>query len=592
MVILKFSPTIGVCRRLSRLFLNPIPALTILLFTGNSVCWAQDSQLADTVFINGTVYTIDEKRTIREAVAIKGNKILFAGKEKEIVAYVGNSTRIIDMKGGVLLPGFTDAHTHPIQGGFALTRLSFEDIDDAKIIQQKLATYAKSHPELKVIFGIGWSLNQFKDGNPHKRILDAVVSDRPVVLIDSNGHSAWANSIALEKAGINRNTPTPTNGYIERDPQLQEATGTLRESAQELVLKLLPEPTLQEQVDQLRAGLEYQNALGYTALIDASIGAGNEQNAYLVLADQKELTARTLLALRSGESLLKTDVAQNEITQTVNQLSERRDTIERRSQGLLSGNMVKVFVDGGLESCTAAFLQNYADSGCGSSHLGEINMPENVIQEYVTALDKAGFQVHFHTIGDRAARVALDSIDSAQTTNRTIDRRHTLSHLQFAHEQDFPRFKQLNVYANIQALWAFPYDDSMASFIGSEIGNGIYPFRSLRDAGSTLVYGSDWPVSTANPFHATEVAVLRKDPSKLTGQVLLPNETLTVDDMITALTNGGARIMHQESIRGSIEVGKLADLVLLNQDPYHSKPTDLSEITIELTMFDGRVVHP
>ena len=592
MVILRFCLLIGVSRGLPLLFLSPASPLTILLLAGFSAGCVQERQVADTVFINGTVYTIDESRKIEEAVAIKENTILFVGGKEEIDPFIGSSTRIIDMKGGVLLPGFTDAHTHPIQGGFALTRLSFDDIDDAKSIQQKLASYAESHPELKAIYGIGWSLNQFKDGNPHKRILDDAVSDRPVVLIDSNGHSAWANSKALEHAGIDNQTRNPEKGYIERDPQSGEATGTLRESAQELILKLLPEPTLEEQVGQLRAGLEYQNALGYTALIDASIGAGNEQEAYMVLAEEKKLTARTLLALRPGEPLLKTDVAQNEIGNTVIKLGERRDEIERRSKGLVSGNMVKIFVDGGLESCTAAFLKGYADSGCGLNHLGEMNMPENVIHEYVAALDQTGFQVHFHTIGDRAARVALNSIEDAQTTNGTIDRRHTLSHLQFVHQQDFPRFRKLNAYANIQALWAFPYDKSMDPFLGSEIGKGIYPFRSLRDDGAHLVYGSDWPVSTANPFHATEVAILRKDPSKLSGQVLLPNETLTVDDMITALTIGGARLMHQESIRGSIEVGKLADLVLLEEDPYHSMPHDLSEITIKLTMFDGRVVHP
>ncbi len=218
-------------------------------------------------------------------------------------------------------------------------------------------------------------------------------------------------------------------------------------------------------------------------------------------------------------------------------------------------------------------------------------MPESVIHAYVSALDKAGFQSHFHAIGDRAVRVALDSIQFAQESNGASARRHTVSHLQFVHADDFARFYELGAFANIQALWAYPYDNSMDPFADTAIGASLYPFKSLSDKEAPIAYGSDWPVSTANPFHAIEVAVLRKDPSDATGSQLLPDEAITVDDMIRALTIGGAQLMHQESIRGSLEVGKLADLVLIDKDPYETVPQDLSEINIKLTMFDGRIVY-
>ena len=536
---------------------------------------------------------MDARGTIAEAVAVESGRIVNLGERAEVERAVAGPARIIDMCGGVLFPGFTDAHTHPVTGGSGLLELSFTDKDGAAAIKKKLKDYASANPDLEWISGIGWSLKQFSNGNPKKSVIDDAVADRPVVLIDSNHHSAWANSEALHRAGITSSTPDPFNGSIERDPHTGEPSGTLRESAQRLVLDLVPAPTSRQYENRLRAGLEYENSNGYTAFIDASTQFGGEEEAYLQLARRGELTARVLLALKPDNISLDEKMEPHDIDRVVAALARRRTALTRETVAMLSANMVKVFLDGGLESCTAAFLEPYADAGCGPGHVGALTIRESVLNAYVSALHGAGFQVHFHSIGDRTTRAALNAIRQAESPLRrgSIDRRHTISHLQFVHPEDAPRFKSLGVFPNIQALWAFPYDHSMDPFVDTKIGKWLYPFRTLRDAGAVIVSGSDWPVSTANPFHAMEVAVLRKDQSNPRGRVLLPEQSIDVEDVMRALTVNGAKLMRQEDIRGTIEVGKAGDLVLLDRDPYSVEPHDLSEIRVNLTVFDGRIVY-
>ena len=545
------------------------------------------------VFINGLVRTMDARGATAEAVAVESGRIVHMGERAEVERAVAGPARVVDMCGGVLFPGFTDAHTHPVTGGSGLLELSFTDKDGAAAIKEKLKDYASAHPDLEWIYGIGWSLTQFPYGNPHKSVIDDAVADRPVVLVDSNSHSAWANSEALRRAGITMSSPDPLNGKIERDLDTGEPSGTLRESAQKLVLDLVPAPSSKQYENRLRAGLAYENANGYTAFVDASTQFGGEEDAYLQLARRGELTARVLLALLPGNINLSQDMTLDDVDRVVAALVARRTALAKESIKRLSANMVKILLDGGLESCTAAFLQPYADAGCGPGHVGAMTIREPVLNAYVRALHYAGFQVHFHSIGDRTTRVALNAIEKAAPMRRgtSRDRRHTVSHLQFVHPEDASRFKTLGVYANFQALWAFPYDHSMDPFVDTKIGKWLYPLRTLRDAGAVIVSGSDWPVSTANPFHAMEVAVLRKDQSNPRGRVLLPEQSVDVDDVMRALTVNGAKLMHQENIRGTIEVGKAGDLVLLDRDPYSVEPHDLSEIRVNLTVFDGRIVY-
>ena len=544
---------------------------------------------ADLLFLNGRVYTMDDKRTVVESVATRGNRIVCAGKLSVCEKQRSANTVVIDLDGGVLLPGFTDAHVHPLGGGTGLLELAFTDRDDAAAIQSKLRSYVNANPGIDVIYGSGWSLKQFANGNPHKSILDAVVNDRAVVLVDSNHHSAWGNSRALELAGIDASSVDPVNGRIERNDANGEPTGTVRESAQTLLLDLLPDVTLEQQLAALKAGLAYENAFGYTAIIDAMV-RGNQEDAYIAAVDENTLTARTMLSLVPAALPPDRQLTISDIPPAIAELKQRREKVAAATDGVVQAGMVKIMLDGGLESCTAAFLKPYADHGCGREHRGELNIGEDVLNEYVTSLDDAHFQIHFHAIGDRTTRVSLDALNNAAETNHSSGRRHTISHLQFVHADDAARFATNGVFANLQMLWAFPYDASMDPFSNTEIGQSLYPFRKLRDAGAMLVAGSDWPVSTANPFYAMEVAVLRKNQDDAQGRALLPQQSIDVDDVLAALTVNGARQMHQENDRGTIERGKLADLVVIDADPYAVDPDALSDIRINLTVFDGEVI--
>jgi predicted amidohydrolase YtcJ len=545
---------------------------------------------ADILFVNGRIHTMDTERTVAETVLVEGNRIVCVGPATECGARISVDTTTVDLHNGVLLPGFTDAHVHPIGGGTGLLELSFSDQDDAAAIQTKLLSYANENPNLEVIYGSGWSLKQFQNGNPHKSVLDAVVSDRAVVLVDSNHHSVWGNSRALELAGIDSEESDPVNGRIERSDSNGEPSGTLRESAQTLLLDLLPEATVRQQLEALAAGLAYENAFGYTAVIDAMV-RGKQEEIYAAAAGEHTLTARTLLSLAPNALAADREMTVDDIPPAIEELIRRRTKVENASGDVVRAGMVKIMLDGGLESCTAAFLKPYADHGCGREHRGTLNIREDVLQEYVASLDKEQFQVHIHAIGDRTTHVSLNALENAGRQNDTEDRRHTISHLQFVHPDDALRFQKQGVFANLQMLWAFPYDTSMDPFSASEISRSLYPFRSLRDAGATLVAGSDWPVSTANPFYAMEVAVLRKNQNDSAGRTLIPTQAIDVDDVLAALTINGARQMHQEADRGSIETGKLADLVVADTDPYVVDPHDLSEIIINMTVFDGVIVY-
>lgn len=553
-----------------------------------------DSKAADTLFVNGRVYTIDSDRSVAEAVAVKDGAIAYVGPRKGADAFLGPRTEVIDMKGGVLFPGFTDAHAHLGEGGQALRGLALNDALTPEALQAKVKAYADAHPGLPVISGSGWELSIFPAANPSKTLLDVVVSDRPVILTASDGHNSWVNSRALELAGITKATKDPLNGHIERDPKTGAPTGTLREAAQGLVAGLIPAAHPAEIEKQLEAGIAYENANGYTAVIDAAIAAGAREDAYVTLDQKGALNIRAMLSLSPGKEPLETNVTADRIASVVAALKTRRDAISRAGKGMVSGGSVKIFMDGVPENHSAALLMPYVDASVKPGARGALNMPEQVVKDYVAALDAAGFQVHFHAIGDRAVRVALDAVEQAAKVNGSKDRRHFLAHVELIDPADIPRFGRIGAYADIQSLWAFrdEYISKLTEpFIGPARSRWIYPFGSLHKAAATIVSGSDWPVSTSNPFWAMEVAVLRKNPEAGEGASWIPDEVMTVKDYIDALTINGARLMHQEKIRGSIEVGKRADLALVDQDPYAISPEKLSDVKIQMTVLEGKPVY-
>jgi predicted amidohydrolase YtcJ len=528
---------------------------------------------ADVVFVGGSVYTVDAARTWAGAVAVKDGRIAAVGTDADVRASVGPATEVVSLDGGLLLPGFQDAHVHPVSSGLASLQCDLSHLHSADAYLELIGVYAAEHPELEWILGGGWSMDIFANGNPGRELLDGIVPGPPVFLESRDGHSAWVNSRALELAGLSAATPDPVDGRISRDA-LGEPAGTLHEGAMDLVAALTPVPSAADLADGLLAGQRYLHSLGITAWQDAIVGFRAEASvldAYLAVAERGELTARVAGALwwerHLGEEQIDALVA-----------ARARGTTER-----FRATSVKIMQDGVCENFTAAVLEPYLDAaGVPTANNGISFVDPELLNRAVTALDALGFQVHFHTIGERAVREALDAIEAARAANGPSDNRHHLAHIQVVHPDDIPRFRALGAVANAQPLWAGhePQMDVLTTpFLGEPRWRWQYPFGSLVRAGAVLAMGSDWSVSSPNPLQEMHVAVNRIMPPGYTyagepgADAFLPEERLDLPTAIAAFTMGSAFVNHLDHETGSIEVGKQADLAILDRNVF-DHPTD------------------
>ena len=542
---------------------------------------------ADLVFTGGPVFTADTQRSRASAVAVAGGRIVAVGHD--LSDLVGSSTEVIDLGGRMLVPGFQDAHVHPVWGGLDLLRCNLSEDHGLPAYLDRIGAYATSHPDATWILGGGWSMSDFPGGTPLAADLDRVAPDRPAFLVNRDGHGAWANSVALRMAGITRESSDPADGRIERDAD-GTPTGTLHEGAMSLVNRLLEPDSAETMVEALLLGQRYLHSYGVTAWQDAAVGsygdAGDPAPAYLAAATSGSLTARVVGALwfdrRRG-------------AEQIPELVERR---ERFSHGRFAATSVKIMQDGVAENFTAAMLEPYLDGHGHHTHNDGISfVPPEVLAEAVPALDALGFQLHFHAIGDRAVRECLDAVERALAANGRSDNRHHIAHLQVVHPDDIPRFRQLNVTANMQSLWAAlepQMVDLTLPFLGDPRNAWQYPFGDLLRSGSLLAAGSDWSVSTPNPLAAIHVAVNRlAAPGQEEGEydVFLPEQRLDLGTSITAYTAGSARVNHLEQSTGTIEVGKSADLVVLDRDPFEGSPAEIGTTRVLQTFVDGSRVY-
>ena len=532
---------------------------------------------ADWVFYNGTVYTVDAQRSVAQAVAVDRGRIIYVGDDAGVDALLGLDTRKIDLQGQMLLPSFTDAHVHMLEGGVTLDACDVSEERSAEAILAAVARYAAANPDAEWIAGSGWSLAAFPDANPSKEELDRIVPDRPVYLVAGDGHSAWVNSRALAEAGIDRTTPDPPRGRIERDAN-GEPTGTLRETAMELVEDLAFDVGPLDALRGLRRAVASANEFGITNFIEARSTTSEYDWAYRMLDLAGMLHARVVLSLwldpaRGDEQLAE--------------FASRRSHDFTRH---VRADAIKIFADGVAESGTAYLLEPYE----GRSDRGEPNFTPEQLGAFATQLDRDGFQLHFHAIGDAAVRMSLDAVAAARDRSGPRDARHHIAHLQLVDPADWPRFAALGVFANVQALWAFPDDYAMeldVPLLGRARTERMYPIGSLVRAAAPLAAGSDWPVTTMNPFAAMQVAVTRSDPEETGGAQLGAGEAVDIATMIAAYTIGGATLMHQEAETGSIEVGKSADLVVLDQDLLAIAPEAIAKTKVLVTLFEGELVY-
>ncbi|GAA1960437.1 amidohydrolase [Kitasatospora viridis] len=539
---------------------------------------------ADLVFTNGPVHTGDPARTRASSLAVTGERITAVGHD-EVLELIGPRTEVVDLAGRLLLPGFQDAHVHAVFGGLELADCDLTGTTGVDEYLYLVRQFAEANPEREWITGGGWSMESFAGGLPTRQLLDSVVPDRPVYLPNRDHHGAWVNSRALELAGLTRDTPDPADGRIEREAD-GTPSGVLQEGATGLVAKLIPPHSPADRLAALLRAQRLLHSLGITGWQDALLGAFNgnpdPSDAYLAAARDGSLTARVTGALWWDR---------DRGTEQIPELVQRRRDL---THGRFRAGSVKVMQDGIAENFTAAMTSPYLDGcGCATANSGLSFVDPVALREYVTALDRLDFQVHFHALGDRAVREALDAVAAARAANGRRATRHHLAHLQVVHPEDLPRFARLGAVANIQPLWAAhepQMDELTIPFLGPERAAWQYPFGALLRAGATLAAGSDWPVSSPDPIAGLHVAVNRREPHTSDERVFLPEQRLDLATAVAAYTAGSAHLNGHDDA-GSLGAGQLADLVVLDRDFFTAPAEEICEARVLRTFVGGEQVY-
>jgi predicted amidohydrolase YtcJ len=532
------------------------------------------------LFTNGSVFVGGGFAPRGTNVLISGDRITAVGTTVEL-----QGAEIVDLDGGTLLPGFIDSHAHPVFGGMQLLGCDLTAATDPAWYLRIIDRFARENPDREWITGGGWSLPAFPGGIPTRQALDSVVSDRPVFLQNRDGHGAWVNSKALELAGIDQYTADPPDGRIERDGR-GDPVGMLQEGAMQLVTRLLPPVTDNDRYLGLLAGQDYLLSLGVTGWQDAIVGNGfGEEDA--TDAYRRAANAGTLLANVVGALWWQ----RHQGLEQLEDLLRRRDS---DGVGRFRPTSVKMMLDGVAENHTAALLDPYLDShGCATENSGLDFIDPEELPRFVTELDKNGFQVHFHALGDRAVRNALNAIEAARHANKDSTIRHHLAHLQVIHPDDIPRFAALGATANIQPLWATneaQMTELTIPFLGETRSTWQYPFAALAKAGAHICGGSDWPVSSPDPLLGVHVAVNRSVPESATNP-FLPEQAISIQTALAAYTAGSARINGLQNTAGHIEAGHDADLAIVDADLAAIPDAEICQASVRQTWIRGELAY-
>jgi predicted amidohydrolase YtcJ len=536
---------------------------------------AQKSTIApDVIIVNAVVHTMDPQQPLAEAVAIHGNRILAIGNTKEIRKLASNNTKVIDAKKRLVLPGFNDAHTHFLSGGFQLSSVDLRDANTPQEFAERIRSFASRLPKGRWITGGDWDHERWPDAKlPTKELIDNFTPDTPIFVNRLDGHMALANSLALKLAGVTRQTLDPPGGVIVRDPKTGEPTGVLKDAAQSFVWKVVSPSSFDEKLAAARAASEYAARLGVTSVQDMSAGA--DVGIYQTLLDRGELKTRiyAVSPLPAWERVARTGVRAH------------------FGSAMLRVGGLKGFSDGSLGSTTALFYEPYRDDPSTSGIPGDEMFPEGAMLERVLKADKAGLQIMIHAIGDRANDLILSIFEQAEKENGVRDRRFRIEHAQHLRSQDIPRFSRDKVIASMQPYHAIDDGRWAEKRIGKERAKTTYAFRSLIDSGATLAFGSDWTVAPLNPILGIYAAATRRTLDGKNSKGWVPEQKISVEEAVHAYTVGSAFAEYQETVKGSITPGKLADVVILSGDIFKIDPKDIENVKVVLTLVDGRVVY-
>ncbi|MCD5345406.1 amidohydrolase [Agromyces sp. S2-1-8] len=546
--------------------------------------------VADVLFTGGAVFTGTGEPLHGHAVAVTGGRIAAIVPENEASALVGEGTRVVELGGALLSPGFQDAHIHPVGGGVELLQCNLTEAESAGEAVATIAAYAAANPDEPWILGGGWSMDHFPGGAPVRGLLDAIVPDRPVLLVSRDHHSAWANTLAMRLAGIDAETADPVDGRVERENDGHPA-GTFHEGAADLFSDVRPGTDPELVYRGLLRAQDELIALGITgwqdALIGTMSGVPDALDAYLRAIDEGTLKVHVVGAQWWERS--------RGIEQVDEMIRLREEIRARGHEERFSLATTKIMVDGVAENQTAAMLTPYRDGHGHDTHNHGLSFVDpELLAEAVTALDAAGQQVHFHALGDRAVREALDAVAAARQANGPSDGRHHLAHLQIVAEAETARFAELDAIANIQALWAThedQIDELTLPFLQEGQEARQYPFGELVARGARLAGGSDWPVSTADPMAEIHIAVTRVAPGIDAEPLGGAHQRLDLATALAAYTSGTAYVNHRDHDTGHIREGYLANLVVLEPDPFTVPAEDLHRTTVASTWIEGEPVY-
>ena len=523
---------------------------------------------ADRVFLGGRIWTADPSRPRAQALALAGDAIVAVGTDAEVRRYVGPATQTVDLRGRFVAPGFNDAHLHFL----VVENADLTGAASVEEVQGRIRAYAAAHPDQAWVTGRGWVYGAFPGSLPDRRQLDAAVADRPAFMTSYDGHSAWANSKALQMAGITRDTRDPDHGVIVRDEK-GEPTGALKESASRLVGRLVPPASAEDRYAALKRRLEEAASYGLTSAQNASIAAADVA-AYERVAAEGGLKVRFYFALPMVKDIAADDLAHYKAMRT------------KYPGPLMKFGAVKGFVDGVVESKTAAMLEPYPGGGTG-----ELNWTSDDLDRTVALYDREGFQVFLHAIGDKAIRMALDAYERAAQANGTSGRRHRVEHIEAPTRADIARFKPLGVIASTQALFANPDQNTYevyAPTLGPDRESRAMAFRSLDEAGAVQAFGSDSPVFSMEVLRGIYCAATRMTPEGTPPGGWQPQERISAEAALRHFTRDAAYASFEEQRKGTLAPGMLADLVVLSDDVVAIPPAQILKTRVLLTVMGGR----
>ena len=531
----------------------------------------------DLVVLNGRVFT-GAGREPAEAIAVRGNEILRVGSNREIKALAGAASKVVDAHGGSVLPGFVDGHVHFVSGGLGMDRVNLLDAESLDAIKTKIREFAAANPGRAWVLGRGWYYSPFPGGLPTRQQLDELVPDRPAYMTCYDGHTGWANTAALKLAGITAATPDPPDGVVVKDPKTGEPTGILKESAQGLMSKVMPAVTREDRVRAIRRASEEASRLGITSIHEAGTGEAALE-MFEEVRKAGALNVRVYAALSVKDDMTEAD-------------ADAFDALRRKyaANPRIKVGAIKVMADGVIEAHTAAMLAPYANK----PDAGHANYTPQELQRLVAMMDRRGWQVMTHAIGDGAVRMTLDAYEAAAKANPApaAGRRHRVEHAETIDPADFPRFKQQNTIVSYMPFHANPTPAQLTVWttnIGPDRSSRGWISRTMQQAGARQVFGSDWPVVALDPRLEINMAVTRRTAEGLPAEGWLPDQAIPLDSAIDTITAAGAYASFDETRKGRLAPGMLADIVILSKDVFAQPPGRFLDAVVTTTILDGKL---